>query len=104
MGPGDQVYLINMKNYGYYLNGRWRADFVFERYQLENFLEKTDQPEQLAAFFKSRGITHLMMDENFLASPQTGLAPDSLRRFRDFIIQFSAPLIRYESYGFYRLK
>ncbi len=103
LGPEDRVYLINMKNYVYYLNCRWRADFIFERFQLDRFMEKNPDPGEVLEFFKSRGITHLLVNESFIASEKWGMPPTQLKIFQDFLSQHAAPLMRDRNYALYRL-
>lgn len=38
LDPNDKLYLVHIRNLGYYLDRRWEADFVFERYTLEKVL------------------------------------------------------------------
>ncbi len=66
---GDLLYLVNMGNYGYLLNCRWRSDFVFEYYRLGALLEKAASPADVARFFRDQGVTHLMINEPVTLSP-----------------------------------
>lgn len=68
LGPGDRLYLLNMKNYGYYLRRWWRADFVFESWRLEQVLAATATPGAVARFFDDRAVTHLLIDERATAA------------------------------------
>lgn len=81
----DKVFLINMKNYGYYLDVPWRGDFIFERYEIDHLLEAGGTEQDLMNFFKQRRITHLMLDEAFILSPQYGFSSKSLEVFTDFL-------------------
>lgn len=102
--PGDRVYLINMKNYVYLLNCPWRADFIFERFQLDRFMEKDPEAGEVLGFFKSRGITHLLMNESFVASAQWGFPPSQLEIFKEFLSRHASPLMRDRDYALYKLK
>jgi 4-amino-4-deoxy-L-arabinose transferase-like glycosyltransferase len=62
-GRGAKVFLVNMRNFGYFLDCPWRADFVFEYFRLGGELESADKPSALLPFFQEMGITHLMIDE-----------------------------------------
>ena len=55
LGPGDKLYLIHMRNYGYYLDVPWTGDFVFERYRLEKLLDGGAAGPDIAAFFARAG-------------------------------------------------
>ena len=94
LGPGDRVYLINMRTWGYLLDlpGRdemwpfpngWRSDYTFEHFNLQRALVAATMPADLDEFFASRGITHLMIDEGVT------LGPDGLgRRERGILIDY----------------
>lgn len=75
LGPGDRLYLINMRAWGYLLDlpGRgelepfpngWRADYTFGHFNLERALVEARSPADVDAFFAARGITHIMVDES----------------------------------------
>ncbi len=66
---GDLLYLVNMGNYGYLLDHRWRSDFVFEYYRLGAVLEKATSAAEVARFFREQGVTHLMINETVTLSP-----------------------------------
>jgi hypothetical protein len=84
LAPGDKVFLIQMKNYGYYLNVPWAADFIFERYRLDKCLEGSSV-QDLKNFFSELKITHLLMDESHLQSSEWGLEPEKLDVLRQFL-------------------
>lgn len=84
--PADaKVYLLQMKNYGYYLRVHWTADFIFERYQLEELLKQNPQPSQVEDFFKARRATHLLVDQRALRLPESGLEAKALGAFDQFL-------------------
>lgn len=89
LGPKDTVYLVNMKNYVYYLDCAWRTDFVFERFTLENILQRSNSSEQILASLKREGITHILLDRSFLESYQTGLERADLEKFSRFISSYA---------------
>ncbi|NKB89541.1 MAG: hypothetical protein GKS06_15095 [Acidobacteria bacterium] len=74
LGPGDRLYMVNMRTWGYLLDlpGRgemwpypngWRSDYTFEHFNLQNTLVAATAPSDIDAFFASRGVTHIMIDE-----------------------------------------
>ena len=84
LGPGDRIYLINMRTWGYLLDlpGRgemspfpngWRSDYTFEHFNLQLALVAARSPADVDEFFASRDITHLMIDEGVTLGPD-GLA------------------------------
>jgi len=85
LGPGDRVYLVNMRTFGYLLDlpGRgemwpfpngWRSDYTFEHFNLQLALIAARSPADIDEFFASRGITHIMIDEGVTLGSD-GLAP-----------------------------
>ena len=104
VGPGGKLYLINMKNYVYFLHSPWRSDFIFERFQLDRFMEKNPSPAEVFEFFNSRGITHLLANESFIASERWGFPPSQQKIFREFLTGHAEPLMRDKTCALYRLK
>lgn len=99
----DKVFLINMKNYGYYLNVVWTADFAFERYRFDKALAAAHSIEDLNSFFKTDQITHLLLDEDFLRS-QWGIEPEYQPLFQQFMKQSTQLIVRDRQYALYKLR
>ncbi|HJO03011.1 MAG TPA: glycosyltransferase family 39 protein, partial [Acidobacteriota bacterium] len=104
LGPGDRLYLVNMRTWGYLLDlpGRgemtpfpngWRSDYTFEHYRLERALVESVGPGDIAAYFRDQGITHLMIDEELTLSPDA-LAPREGRLLADFMRRYGELLYR----------
>lgn len=90
LAPGDRVYLVNMRTFGYLFElpsspgaepaGRtpgpfppgFRGDYIFQHWSLERRLGSAERPEDIDAFFRDRGISHLMIDER-LTLGSTGM-------------------------------
>ncbi|HCM42184.1 MAG TPA: hypothetical protein DIS66_02575 [Candidatus Omnitrophica bacterium] len=68
-----KLYLLHMKNYGYYLTVPWEADFIFERYRVESFLEQNPELDALKSFFSEKQVTHLLVDWQALRPDRSGL-------------------------------
>jgi len=62
-GDKGNVFLVNMRNFGYFLDCPWRGDFVFEYFRLGKELEAAQKASDLVPFFREMGVTHLMIDE-----------------------------------------
>jgi len=97
LGPGDRVYLVNMRTWGYLLDlpGRgemspfpngWRSDYTFEHFNLQLALIAARSPADVDEFFGARGITHIMIDEGVtfgedgLAARERGILVDYFQR------------------------
>ncbi len=94
LGPDDQLYMVDMRNYGYYLNCRWRADFIFEDYQLGRCLEAASTPADVLAFFHSMNVTHLLINESVVTDPAWGFKPNQLAILKEFVAQRTNLLAR----------
>lgn len=94
LGPNDRLYLVDMRNYGYYLDHRWRADFVFEDYTLGRTLDVTSDAAALSLFFRTLGITHLLLNERVIADPAWGFKSAQLQTLHEFLAAYAKLLTR----------
>ena len=101
---GDRLYLIHMKNYGYYLDCPWGGDFIFERYEIDSVLERDASVQALVGFFEEKKITKILMDRNMLGSPQFGLAGEKLQAFREFIENYGYEIARDGHFSLVRIR
>ncbi|MBI4431434.1 MAG: glycosyltransferase family 39 protein [Candidatus Omnitrophica bacterium] len=85
IGVEETVYLVNMKNYVYYLDCSWRADFIFERWWLEKALELNANTSEFHAALRSREITHILLDTEFIRSDLWGLEGKGRERFQKLL-------------------
>ncbi|MFQ5743862.1 MAG: glycosyltransferase family 39 protein [Acidobacteriota bacterium] len=93
LGPGQRVFLVNMRNFGYLLKCDWRADFIFQQYTLGEALRSASSASEVARFFAGRGATHLMIDEALTLTPQ---ALDAHQRslMKAFLRQYGSLIAR----------
>lgn len=98
-----RVFHLHMKNYGYYLEGNWTGDFVFERYRLDQALKIAKSPQDIAAFFKGAGATHLLVDEAHLLSPVYGVEPEFRPLLQEFMSHHAQAVVRDRHYALYEL-
>lgn len=103
MQTGARVFLINMKNYGYYLDVPWTGDFIFERYRLDQALRRAASAEDLKPFFASLNVSHLLMDEAFVQSPDWGMEPRELSLFQEYLKAHARLTAHDMSYGLYKI-
>lgn len=101
---GDKIYLVHMKNYGYYLDHPWEGDFVFERYRIENLLNRNPSIQEISDYFDHLGITHLILNHAPIMNEVTGLEEDQQRLIARFLSEKSVLVFRHETYGIYLLK
>lgn len=103
-GPQDRLYLLNMKNYGYFLDAPFTSDFIFERWNLDRVLKQEPSEAALQRFFKDQKITLLLIDEDYLKSVDWGLLPEEQPIFWSFIKNQGQFLFRDGPYALYRLE
>ena len=104
LGRNDKLYLVHMRNLGYYLDRRWEADFVFERYTLEKVLAGASSAGDLTVFFRGRGVTYLMVNTAPLRARVGGLEAAERALFDEFLASRTDPVMISGDYGLYRLK
>jgi hypothetical protein len=102
--PGERVFLVNMRNYGYYLDCPWRADYIFERCRLDRFMETAREPRAIRDFFLAHGTRYLLIDEAFAVSPRTGFdTPGKTALFGSFLRNFVRPVSKQRPCSLYVL-
>jgi 4-amino-4-deoxy-L-arabinose transferase-like glycosyltransferase len=67
--PDGAVLLVNMGNFGYLLDCRFRSDYVFEYYRLRMALESEEPETELRRYLEQLGVTHILMHEALTLSP-----------------------------------
>jgi hypothetical protein len=100
---GDKICLVHMKNYVYYLDHPWESDFVFERYRIENLLNRNPSIQGISDYFERLHITHLMLNHASIMNEMTGLEEDRQGLFARFLREKSILVFRHEAYGIYLL-
>jgi len=100
---GDILYLIHMKNYGYDLDFPWDGDFIFERYRIENLLDRNPSVEEIVRYFDQLNITHVMINLEGISDPVTGLGEDAKKLFFSFLRERSTLVGQHETYGIFQL-
>ena len=102
VGPEDLLFLVNMRNFGYYLDCPWRSDFVFEFYQLHSFFSTEPASRDLTDFFSSRNITHLMIDENITYS-EWALEAEQSKKLKNYLAGSAQLIAREKGRALYEL-
>lgn len=102
LGEDDRLYLVHMRNFGYYLEPEWRGDFVFESYRLEKRLRAPADPDDLTEFFGSREITHLLIDERITFSDDA-LDPAQRATLQAFLARRATVLERIDERTLYEV-
>ncbi|MBI5373979.1 MAG: glycosyltransferase family 39 protein [Candidatus Schekmanbacteria bacterium] len=66
--PDSKVWLIWMKNQGYYFEREHYSDSIFESFTMESLLSDDSTLDKLLSFIKEKQITHILIDENLFLS------------------------------------
>jgi len=66
--PSAKIWLIWMKNQGYYFEREHYSDSIFESFTMESLLGNNSTLEQLLSFIKEKQITHILIDEKLFLS------------------------------------
>jgi hypothetical protein len=104
LGPGDKLYLIHMRNYGYFLDHSWEGDFVFERYRIDRLLDTRPGVPALRAYFGSRNVTHVMINRKVFGTNRTPDEGESVESFFRFLDETCEPVLECGDYGIYQIK
>jgi hypothetical protein len=103
-GPGDKLYLVNMRNYGYCLDRAWEGDFVFERYRLDRLLESKPSLTEILEYFERSGTTHVMINRKSFSSNRTPAEKESVKLFFRFLNDACNPVFERGDYGLFKIR
>lgn len=103
LGAGDKLYLVHMKNYGYFLHRSWEADFVFERFRLEALLDRNPSSEDVERFFKEKRVTHLLINFAPLTDSRRGLEGAGRAALTRFLDQKTRSVFKQGDFGLFKL-
>lgn len=98
------VLFLNMKNYGYYFDGRWTGDYVFERSRFDAILSASQTPGELLMALQGLGVTHILVDEKMLLSPKWGLeSPEKRDLYHQFKQTYLNQMLTTETYRLFEI-
>ncbi len=103
LSAGDKLYLVHMKNYGYFLHRPWEADFIFERFRLEALLVQNPLAEDVERFFREKRVTHLLINFAPLTDNMLGLDSSSRAALTRFLDGKTQTVFREGDFGFFRM-
>jgi len=99
----DKLYLVDMKNYGYWLEIPYEGDYVFERYTLASILKKAKKPEQVFRFFAEKGITYISLNRHSLLSGKFRLEKDEAEMLVSFLNEWTTPAAIHGNYALFKI-
>ena len=94
LGPNDTVYLVDMRHLAYFLECRWRADFIFQHWSLASILSEQGTAYGALRALRARGITHLMIDENMTFGASLVDQPMLAELLRNLLLNHAQRLAR----------
>jgi hypothetical protein len=85
----SKVFMIDMGNFGYYLERDYFSDSIFEDHTMETILNQSATSDDVLRGLVARGFTHLLYQENFMLSKQyTPFTEEARQRFVDFLQRY----------------
>ena len=103
LDPESRVLLIYMRNLGYLAERSFHSDSVFEAHTLQTLLVRDASPNGLRRQLKSLGITHLMLDRNYVFGKNAALSPDHQTALNRFLNNRAQVLKQMDHFFLYRL-
>ncbi|MBI3079388.1 MAG: glycosyltransferase family 39 protein [Deltaproteobacteria bacterium] len=107
--PGARVFMVWMRNYGFYLDRPYYSDSVYEAYTIERVLSEAADAESVRTWFRQRGFTHLLINHRLFLrglQPREGLEALGQRRaaFVQFRDRYLTPVRVHRDAVLYRLR
>ncbi|MGV7221112.1 MAG: ArnT family glycosyltransferase [Nitrospinales bacterium] len=83
--PEAKVLLIFARNYGYLAEREFISDSVYEAHTMQKIMTSQNSPEGIINQLKTRGITHLIFDNNFVFGDTPAFSIDQQMLMKDFL-------------------
>jgi len=103
LGPESKVLLVYMRNLGYLAERPFHSDSVFEAHTLQTLLTQDASPGGLRRQLQSLGVTHLMLDRNYVFGREAAFSPDHQAALNRFLKNRGQALKQRGSFFLYRL-
>lgn len=103
LDPDVKVLWVYMRNLGYLAERSFHSDSIFEAHTLQTMLAADASPESLRRRLKSLGVTHLMMDRNYVFGREAAFPPDGQAVLRRFLKNRAHLLKQVDDFFLYRL-
>lgn len=87
--PASKVFLIDMGNFGYYLERDFFSDSIFEDHTIQRIVDQSRTGAEIRARLRGMEITHLVYCRSILFNPSLApLGPAGQSRFVRFLEQY----------------
>lgn len=80
----SKVFLIHMKNFGFLCKRDYYSDSMFETYTLQKILRSSTNCDTVFSSLKTRGVTHLLYNVDYVLGKMSVLSNEEKSRFVDF--------------------
>lgn len=103
--PGNsKLFLIYMKNWGFFLDRDFYSDSMFETFTIQKILSSSGAPKEIHGIVRANGFTHLLCDLNYLYGDLSPFSLEEKGKFIDFQKEYLAVERRDGPYFLFRLK
>jgi hypothetical protein len=103
LDPKARVLLVYMGNLGYLAERSFHSDSVFEAHTLQTLLAQNATADGLRRQLQSLGITHLMLDRNYVFGKEAAFPPDHQTTLNRFLKSRAQLLKQKDDFFLYRL-
>jgi hypothetical protein len=103
LDPESKVLLVYMRNLGYLAERPFHSDSVFEAHTLQTLLAQDASPGGLRRQLQSLGISHLMLDRNYVFGREAAFPPDHQVALNRFLKNHTQALKQMDRFFLYRL-
>ena len=103
LDPESKVLWVFMRNFGYLAERPFHSDSVFEAHTMQTLLARDASPAGLRRQLQSLGITHLMLDRNYVFGRAAAFPPDQQAALNRFLKTRAELLKQRRSFFLYRL-
>ena len=103
LDPKARVLLVYMGNLGYLAERSFHSDSVFEAHTLQTLLAQDASADGLRRQLQSLGITHLMLDRNYVFGKEAAFPPGHQTTLNRFLKSRAQLLKQKDDFFLYRL-
>ncbi len=103
LNPESRVLLVYMRNLGYLAERSFHSDSVFEAHTLQTLLARDASPNGIRRQLKSLGVTHLMLDRNYVFGKNAALFAEHQTALNRFLDNRAQVLKQMDHFFLYRL-
>jgi hypothetical protein len=103
LGPKAKVLLVYMGNLGYLAERPFHSDSVFEDHTLQTLLARDASPEGIRRQLQTLGITHLMLDQNYIFGKEAAFSAEHQTALNRFLTNHAHLQKQMDIFFLYRL-